>query len=195
MLLWGCKNRPIFRKGLPMFASILLLAASAVSVEFGYEPLPDGGMKYIVQFDPQSLEEAQQQGVPIESNIPADVTGVRMVAIQLGSGRLPRENPPANADQLPGGIAVPRNVDAPPLLQTPQGKPLATEASFNEPKERRKADKGSAEPGTSSTVATLSKPWPLVGIALALAASLGGNFYLGMILAESRKRCRALLAR
>jgi hypothetical protein len=178
-----------------MFASMLLLAVSAVSVDFGYEPLPDGGMKYIVQFDPQSLEEAQHQGLPIESNIPADVTAVRMVSIQLGTGRLPREKPPAKADQTPSGIAVPKNLDAPPLLQTPQGKPLAAETSFNEPNETRKTEKGPAETGTSTTAAALSKPWPLVGIALALAASLGGNFYLGTILAESRKRYRTLLAK
>lgn len=177
-----------------MFASMLLLAVSAVSVDYGCERLPDGGMKYIVQFEPQSLEEAQQQGLPIESNIPADVTDVRMVSIQLGTGPLPHDKPSANAVRSPGDTA-PKNPDAPPLLKTPQGKPLASEVSFNEPKETPKADKGPAASSTSPIAATLSKPWPLVGIALALAASLGGNFYLGMILAESRKRCRALLAR
>jgi hypothetical protein len=90
---------------------------------------------------------------------------------------------------------MPKNLDAPPLLKTPQGKPLASEASFNEPKKTPKADEEPAASGASPTVAALSKPWPLVGISLALAASLGGNFYLGMILAEARKRCRTLLAK
>jgi hypothetical protein len=167
-----------------MFPSILILAVSAVGVTYGYEPLPEGGMKYIVQFEPEALAEAERQGLPIESYIPAKVSDVRAISIRLGAGPLPREDAPAQTDRHSG------TDDGPPLLQSAQGKPLASPTSFNGSKETAKGGKEAAAPTTADA---LAKPWPLIGVSIAFFASLGGNFYLGWIYAELRKRYRTLL--
>jgi hypothetical protein len=195
-----------------MFPSILLLAASAVGINYGWEPLPDGGVKYIVQFKLDELEEARNSGKDIESDIPSTVVDVRSISIRLGTSQLPRENPPAKTDlQFPApnqeirkpDSAAPANLDAkpgnsalpPPLLQSPQGKPLAAQASFNEPAEKSKTAPDSKSAAASLAIGELAKPWPLIGMLLLLFTSLSGNFYLVWIFAELRKRYRALLVK
>ncbi len=184
-----------------MFPGILLLAASAVGINYGYEPLPEGGMKYIIQFHLDELEEAQKVGKDLESDIPSQVGDVRSISIRLGTGPIPRENAPSKADSnFPASKQESRKPETaampPPLLQSPQGKPLATQTSFNEP-----AMKVKTTPETNSATASLSlagelsRPWPLIGILLLLFTSLGGNCYLIWIFAELRKRHRTLLVK
>ena len=69
-----------------MLPIILLLTASAVGINYGWEPLPEGGMKYIVQFKPETLIEAQKAGFDLESNIPSNVGDVRALAFRSGTG-------------------------------------------------------------------------------------------------------------
>jgi hypothetical protein len=188
-----------------MFSGILLVAALTAGIEYGWEPLPEGGMKYIVQFDPAALEEANRAGVELESNIPSQVGDVRSIAIRLGSGQLPRTNPPAKAElAFPGAQREnPKNIGAgqadrakPQLMQSTQGKPLATQTGYDEPKETKEEPKNAPESKTAAAPSggELSKPWPLIGALLLLFASLGGNGYLLWIYAELRKRHRAVLA-
>jgi hypothetical protein len=74
-----------------MFPGILLLAMLAAGVNYGWEPLPEGGMKYILQFKLAELEEAQKSGDDIESNIPLEAGNVRAISIRLGTGELPKK--------------------------------------------------------------------------------------------------------
>jgi len=183
-----------------MLPSILILAASAVGINYGWEPLPEGGMKYIVQFEPETLIEAQKAGFDLESNIPSNVGDVRTIAVRLGTGPLPHKFPPLEPNlqfpspnqerRKPNGTAKEdQNAKPQPLLQSPQGKPLATPAE---------ASKTSKESKAASPTAPLesAKPWlPLYAVSIALIASLAGNFYLLWIYAELRKRYRALLVK
>ncbi|MCC6126604.1 MAG: hypothetical protein IT426_16710 [Pirellulales bacterium] len=186
-----------------MLPGILLVAALTLGIEYGWEPLPEGGMKYIVQFDPAALEEARQADIELESNVPSDVGDVRSISIRLGTGQLPRKSsPPKSELEFPAserertksaGTAQADLAAKPQLMLSPQGKPLATQAGFNEPKEESKTVKESKAAAPPSAP-ELAKPWPLIGALILLFASLGGNVYLLWIFAELRKRHRALLA-
>lgn len=189
-----------------MFSGVLLVAALTAGIEYGWEPLPEGGTKYIVQFDPAALEEANRAGVELESNIPSQVGDVRSIAIRLGSGQLPRANPPAKAElAVPGAERENPKTEGtgqadrakPQLMQSTQGKLLATQTGYDEPKETKEEPKNDPESKTDAAPSgggELSKPWPLIGALLLLFASLGGNGYLLWIYAELRKRHRAVLA-
>ena len=199
-----------------MFSSILLLAASAVGSNYGWEPLPEGGMKYIFQFDLKELEDAQKAGAELGSEIPSKVGDVRAISIRLGSGPLPQIDAPLNKDlKFPpadsanrekltpdraaqvGRDAKPQNsAGPPPLLNNPSAKLLASQAGYNEPAEPSKASKESKTAAIAPPAGEPAKPWwPLTGVSLALRASLGGNAYLLWIFAELRKRYRAVLAK
>jgi hypothetical protein len=196
-----------------MFSSLLLLAASAVGVNYGWEPLPEGGMKYIVQFEPDALVEAQKAGVPLDSDIPSHLSNVRSISIRLGTGPVPQENPVAKTEvkssapiaesqkpesSPPDFPAKPQNsTTAPPLLQNPQGNLLTVQkADFTEPAEASKTGKEPIASATSSSAGEPTKPWFLFTfVSILLFASLGGNVYLLWIFAELRKRYRALLVK
>jgi hypothetical protein len=51
------------------------------------------------------------------------------------------------------------------------------------------------QPGTHAAP-TEEVPWkPLLGVSLALAGSVGANFFLGMSYADARRRYRSLVAK
>jgi hypothetical protein len=186
-----------------MFASILLLVASVIGHNYGWEPLPDGGVVYVFQFAPEELATAQEAGVPLESEIRTNLD-VRSIKIQTGTGPLPRIDPPLKSEKKSKpDVPMPTNSDAKspnsdlpaPLLQSAEGKPLATPASFNEQTDSSKTAKEPTTNAVSSPASELVKPWPLICALLLLFISLAGNIYLLWIFADLRKRYRAQLAR
>jgi hypothetical protein len=207
----GSVNTTFSRKVPLMFPAILFLAASALAIDYGWEPLGEGGMKYIVQIDPDALRRAAQEGLPLESDIPNEAGEIRAISIRMGSGPLPRTNPPkADERYAPAGRQSmkpnntgPSNSNAEPnanlpspILQTAQGEPLPIPAEKKkEPSQESKAAIESKTAPPASTAGEPAKPYlPLIFVSLALFTSLGGNFYLVWIFAELRKRHRALLA-
>src|SRR5262245_65203745 len=76
-----------------MEAATLLIVLAIAGVNFGWQSAGDGsaGYEYIVQVEPE-LVDAMQRGVsiPIESNIPAEVTPIRKVRVVVGRGEVPR---------------------------------------------------------------------------------------------------------
>jgi len=77
-----------------MNALLLLTATAALGIDYGYQPLPTGGVEYIIQIEPQLLAQVAQ-GKPIMSDVPAGLD-VRRFRIMVGTGQLPRELPPAS---------------------------------------------------------------------------------------------------
>ena len=76
-----------------MDAATLLLVLVIAGVNFGWQPTSDGttGYEYVVQVEPELVDVMQRgESVPIESNIPPDVTPIRKVRIVVGRGELPR---------------------------------------------------------------------------------------------------------
>ena len=79
-----------------MCGNILFLAAVLGGIDAGWEPLPEGGVQYLIQIDP-GLLESRGLGESLESCIPPQVQDVRVVRISVGTGPLPRELPPEPA--------------------------------------------------------------------------------------------------
>jgi hypothetical protein len=143
-----------------MHALLLCVAAAAVG-DVGWQRMPEGGMQYIIQLDPQTLE-ALRAGEALESDIPPSAGDVRSYRIVVGAKKLPREAPPA------------------PRAITPDvGKPLSvhttdfteTIAAAAKPQPKPPAAVSSEEP---------AKPWlPLIFTLLGLFFSLAANVFLG----------------
>ena len=63
---------------------MVCLAAAMVGVDVGWRRLPDGGMEYIIQIEPQTLE-ALRAGEAIQSYVPAEAGDIRSYRIEVGS--------------------------------------------------------------------------------------------------------------
>ncbi len=68
----------------------VLVALTAVGVDYGWEPSADGQLEYIIQIEPELLESLKG-GASIVSAIHPDARDVRKVRIQVGTGPLPRK--------------------------------------------------------------------------------------------------------
>jgi hypothetical protein len=75
-----------------MCGTMLCVAAVALGVDAGWQPLPDGGMEYVIQLDSQTVD-LLRSGVDIPSDIPASVKDVRRLRITFGNASLARKIP------------------------------------------------------------------------------------------------------
>jgi hypothetical protein len=169
-----------------MIAQMMWLSTFVIGVNAGWQPLPEGGMEYIIQLDPQTME-ALKAGQSIYSDIPPGAGDVRSYKIVVGSETLPRVSPPTAAAPLPRTF-----------LPEPGEKPLtANSAGFlDEQAGSQKKSNASAPNNTPSIEKEPSKPWmALIFVSLGLFASLGGNVYLTWLIADLRRRFRALTSR
>ena len=76
-----------------MLAIPLLLAASTMGVDYGWQRTADGQWEYIVQVEPALLQNLAE-GESIVSTMPAEMDGVRRVVLKVGTEALPRERMP-----------------------------------------------------------------------------------------------------
>jgi hypothetical protein len=74
----------------------LLLAASAMGVDYGWRPHEEGGVEYIIQIEPEVFASLQAGG-DIVSEIHPEAGDVRRFRIRVGRGTLPREEAKAAA--------------------------------------------------------------------------------------------------
>ncbi len=202
-----------------MSGNILCIAAAVLAIDAGWQPLPGGGVQYLIQIEPEMLDTLRSGGA-IESDIPPQVKNVRAYRITVGRKELPRELPPAATIEAPekstAANAWPspvtgREFDSPSAPNTlppdPTSRPIVEPAvALTKPAKATPSDKSSSEsspkPAWESTgdssqqQEASSKPWvPLTLALLVLFASLGGNAYLLWIAADFRRRYRALVQR
>jgi hypothetical protein len=71
-----------------MNALVFLVATAAVGVDFGWQPLSDGGVEYIIQIEPQSIDLLAKDH-DLSSDVPAGLD-VRRFRVTVGTGKLPR---------------------------------------------------------------------------------------------------------
>lgn len=198
---------------------LILVAATAIGVEAGWEPLPEGGHRYTIQIEPE-LVRRLESGEDLVSEVPPQID-VRSFRITLGSGALaridgppspqataqtepPSEPAPNDALAAPDGpaidaaadntAAVPASfdgaaADAQPLAATPPERAAEPQLHSAEKPELK------AQPGANGS-APLDEPWiPLLVAVGFLAASLGANLYLGWVAWDARSRYRSAVAR
>jgi hypothetical protein len=82
----------------------ILLAAAALGIDYGWQPLDGGGLEYLIQIPPELLD-AMRAGEALRSDLPPALRDVRSYRITVGRGELPQIGlPPAQPpvdDQLP----------------------------------------------------------------------------------------------
>ena len=88
-----------------MNTMLVYVAAATLGFQVGWQRLPEGGMQYIIQLDPQTLD-ALRDGQPIQSDIPSDAGEIRSYRIVMGAGmsKPPREAPPPPAPVTPAPV-------------------------------------------------------------------------------------------
>ncbi len=178
---------------------LILVAATAIGVEAGWEPLADGGHLYTIQIEPE-LVRTLQSGNDLVSEVPAQVH-VRSFRITLGTGALaridgalPTEVAPAVDSGTGGALEVPASFDE----SAGGARPLAESGpeTGGEP-QPRSAEKPQldANPVPSGGVEP-TEPWvPLLVAVALLAASLGANLYLGWVAWDARGQYRNAVAK
>ena len=144
-----------------MHALLLCLAAVATGTDVGWQRMPEGGMQYIIELDPQTLE-ALRAGQALESDIPPGAGDVHSYRIVVGAKKLPREQPPAPK------VITPEPAKQLSVRTTEYAEPAAS-PSKPQPK--------TTEPSMPTEPA---KPWlPLIITLLGLFFSLAANVFLG----------------
>lgn len=101
-----------------MGAMVLFVAAVGLGIDTGWQPLPEGGLEYIIQIEPPMLESLKA-GEEVASDIPPDLRGIRSYRIKVGTGELPRKaapEPAADRGQSP--------LEPPPTQSTPGQGPV-----------------------------------------------------------------------
>jgi hypothetical protein len=179
---------------------LISIAVATLGIDVGWQRLPEGGMQYVIQLDPQALD-ALRAGQPIESDIPAGAGDVRSYRIIVGKGTLRRDLPPPRStlSNAPGAqstagrgpaLLVPPTVEPPRSVKPSSGQP----AIFEEPEGKPAVAKPQPQAATKPAPQEPSKPWlPLMLTLFGLFGSLGANVYLGWLAVEFRRRCRALM--
>ena len=163
-----------------MYAFMLCVAAAAVGIDYGWERRTEGGVEYIIQLDPQTLD-AMRAGEPIGSDIRPEAGEVRSLRIVVGAKPLPRETPDRQESQPTAPHALPPD---------PGGKPLSERpAIFVEPQDTAAAGTPQPNPTPEAQPEKPAAPWlPLTFTLFGLFASLGANVYLGWIVRDCRQR-------
>lgn len=196
----------------------LLIAAASLGIDAGWQPLPEGGLEYIVQIEPQMLET--MSSALIEDNIsdipPHLMSSVRKIRITFGTQPLPREGlaepapaaaSPPTANPPPAAVppsasqadTVPEldPANEPPAQRTfrPEpsalaGRTTAEHAVFNRPISDGTALDGS-DAGQTAGPSSESKPWlPLLAAMAVATGSFFGMLYFAWIAYDYRSRYR-----
>jgi hypothetical protein len=76
-----------------MTGMLVCLSAAMLGVDYGWQPLADGGVEYIIQIEPQMLDSLQD-GKGLTSALPASARNIRRYRIVVGSGELPHHGEP-----------------------------------------------------------------------------------------------------
>lgn len=105
----------------------ILLAVSALGVDYGWEVRDDGQSEYIIQIEP-SLVELLKAGESITSEVDPRVTNVRRFQVRIGTGSLPRELPSPVVAADPLGASTPEPLqEYAPGDQVPSLAPVEAE--------------------------------------------------------------------
>lgn len=142
-----------------------LIVALTLGVDVGWRPLPEGGLEYIIQIEPELLRSLER-GQPIASDVPLILRDIRRYRIQVGNGPLPQEGP-LDAPQpgvepearrpaaLPGPAASAELEEAPRFIaQAPSAAPPAR------PQQPTPAPAASASPKADKPAADTAKANP-----------------------------------
>ncbi|MEX0792273.1 MAG: hypothetical protein WD045_04020 [Pirellulaceae bacterium] len=85
-----------------MLAACLLLTAATVGVDFGWQSTDKGELEYIIQFEPELIEQLKA-GKAVSYQVPPEMEGrVRAFRVQIGTEDLPKAIPAGFTQQSKG---------------------------------------------------------------------------------------------
>ena len=121
-----------------MNSLMLAVAAASLSLDVGWQPVPEGGVEYIIQIEPQLLESLKRQDV--WSDVPPGLD-IRRYRITVGNETLPRQQPPPSepprSEPPPIAAAPPNAATISPSDEKPASPVEAPkENTFDEPPDR-----------------------------------------------------------
>ena len=164
-----------------MCGNILCVAVAMLGIDAGWQPLPEGGVRYLIQIEPHVIDTLRE-GDAIESYLPPQVKGVQAYRITVGTAELPRQLPPEPV--LPSTFQPEASVRPIAEQQAALVEPAETHAE-SEPSPKAAWD----PPSDGSQHNESDRPWMTLTLTLLLLfASLGGNAYLLWIAIDSRRR-------
>ena len=203
-----------------MHAIILGATFSLIGIEAGWQPLPGGGVEYVIQVDPREADLLlRERG--FSSDVPSHLKDIRVCRIVIGTSSLRQVDPPQPsvsgarpAETFPFGSGTQGKSGRKPwLLGKPAEPPPDAAARSKRESQRAAGDEGKGlslfdkkseddkRGKGGKTTASEDEPeqsggswWPLT-LMLALLGSFGGNLYLGWVTWETRNRYRTLLHR
>ena len=73
-----------------MYGCLICFAAAALGIDVGWQPLPEGGLQYLIQIRPETLDTLKA-GEPIESDVPPTLRDIRGYQITVGNRTLPQQ--------------------------------------------------------------------------------------------------------
>jgi hypothetical protein len=158
--------------------AILLVPAAARAVQFGWQPIPEGGVEYIVQVEPELLDAFRQGG--FSSDIPESMQrNLRRIRITVGNAKLPNQGdifgPKENSANTPAGPVTsaeptptlapppepqPTERNTPPLLSPTAAAPLpeSRESTFSKLDLPPPPDSSDSQPKSATTVSEAPRP-------------------------------------
>ena len=182
-----------------MCGTMLCIAAVTLGIDPGWERMEDGGWRYLIQIDPNALEDLKAGRIPpLESDIPPQLRDIRSYRISVGKGQ-PRRDP---LPELPEAVVSPPGPAWPSPPEAPGPLPTATDVKPREERQASFSEQVLAKPqlappsDTGKEPAEPPRPWLPFTMALSAAfACFGGMLYLGWIAWDYRKRYRQLYLR
>ena len=127
----------------------IVSAAALFGIDFGWEPVAGGGVRYIIQIPPEQVDDWKSGKLDISNDLPPTEGGVRSIRYVIGNDRLPHqgETPPKallQAAPSNGGSAPRTNVTLSPENPAPGNSNQPTNPA------------GGSTPGASSAPSTFS---------------------------------------
>jgi len=203
-----------------MASTVLCLMTLTLGMDAGWRQLPDGGMEYIIQIEPDLLDTLRS-GSEIISDIPPNLKDLRSYRITVGTGRLPRDVPiEPPAEQSPPPEAQPADAtaksspfgqDAPlfPWTHVPHTLPPSTDVhplakfpekltSFAEsPEVKANAPAGGGNAEEPAEAAEPETSGGVLSLTLAAVSALcvGGMLFVGWVAWDYRRQYHLLLRR
>jgi hypothetical protein len=171
-----------------MCATTLLIAAATIGIDGGWQPLPEGGMEYIIQIDPDTLKTLQP-GEELSCDVPTDLGPFKRYRLRIGTAPLPYESPPVE-ERSPSAELPDPGIPRP--LAVPGESPSTPErlAVYNEKEPSPSPVPESPDPSQEPD----ARPWMPFTLALAgFFGAFGGMLYTGWIAWDYRRRYRGLL--
>jgi hypothetical protein len=117
-----------------MCGNILCVAAVLLGIDAGWRRLPDGGLEYQIQIEPEVIANAGSSGVLIQSDVPPEARDIRSFRITVGKAQLAQESlPPAEVEPAEPGNATANKPAADPSLPPPSMPAVGFEPNLPPP--------------------------------------------------------------